>query len=420
MLLKNLNVFDVEAGVIRNNLDVLIENGILSDVGRIDEVDDQNLCQVECSGKFAIPGLFECHAHLVGLTAEKDEKKKQVLADFVRKGITQVRDVGGSLDRMEAMKDAVSSGKLPGPEIFYSGPMLEKGPPFWERHNEAFPGFTVAIDTKEDARRIMAELSECGASLVKTFNKFDVEVHRYLVDRAKDCGLPVTHDPGMPLFHSIPMDIGINSGVRCFEHGKSPWPLVLKDDLKLEHDRLLTSAADEETRRLFAVRVHRLSIESVSSARLGELIDIMLEKDVCICPTLHAFAAIAEHPAEEMGEGSKEVCRAMDEIGRHFTQEMGKRNVRILVGHDGANPEFTLNEMQLLKKCGLSESEIIKGATIYPAQWLGVEKKYGSILPGRKANILVLNQNPLEDIQNVRIPYLVTQNGKIVFKETNE
>ena len=73
--------------------------------------------------------------------------------------------------------------------------------------------------------------------------------------------------------------------------------------------------------------------------------------------------------------------------------------------------------MELLKEIGLSESEIIKGATIYPAQWLGIADQLGSISPNKKASILILNKNPLEDIQNIKTAQLVLQNGKIVFQE---
>jgi imidazolonepropionase-like amidohydrolase len=88
---------------------------------------------------------------------------------------------------------------------------------------------------------------------------------------------------------------------------------------------------------------------------------------------------------------------------------------RIIAGQDGYIPRFTLNEMQLLKEIGLSESEIIKGATIYPAEWLGIADRLGSISPNRKANILALSKNPLEDIQNIRTTHAVLQGGKVVF-----
>jgi imidazolonepropionase-like amidohydrolase len=73
--------------------------------------------------------------------------------------------------------------------------------------------------------------------------------------------------------------------------------------------------------------------------------------------------------------------------------------------------------MVYLEEIGLSQSEIIKGATIYPARWLGVADKLGSISRNKKANILILDKNPLEDIQNIRSTRAVLLNGEIVFQK---
>jgi len=92
----------------------------------------------------------------------------------------------------------------------------------WENFNKILPEFTVAINSKEDVKNIIRDLSNSCISFVKTFNKFDIDVFKYFVGEAKEYGLPVTHDPGTPLFHSVPMDIAIDFGIRCFEHGKAP------------------------------------------------------------------------------------------------------------------------------------------------------------------------------------------------------
>jgi imidazolonepropionase-like amidohydrolase len=69
--------------------------------------------------------------------------------------------------------------------------------------------------------------------------------------------------------------------------------------------------------------------------------------------------------------------------------------------------------MKHMRDCDVSESEIIKGATVYPAEWLGVQDRLGSIAVGKQANILVVNKNPLENIENIQSTFLVVQNGRI-------
>jgi imidazolonepropionase-like amidohydrolase len=431
ILLKNINLFDVENATLRNNVDILIEGDIIKDVGEVNYTEEENLTHLDCSGKFAIPGLFECHAHLALLTSPDEETKKQIMEDFgttkenelekqvlkefVVRGITQARDVGGPVKVLKELKDSISNGKFPGPDIFYAGPMLEKSPLLWEEQNKALPGFTVAVNSKQDAKNIIREIAHEGASLVKTFNKFDFDVFRYLLEQAKEYNLPVVHDPGTTLFQSIPMDLGIDLGIRCFEHGKAPWPIVLKDDLKLEHDSLIE--ADSKDKEAFRKKNFSLGIQSVSLTKLQQLIDKMLQNDVYFCPTLHAFKYMQAQQSKEPNKDMLDRLEVLVKISLFFTQEMIKQNVKILVGQDGLIPRFTFDEMRYLKELGLSEPEIIKGATICPAEWLGIVDQFGSISPNKKASIVILNKNPLEDIQNIKTTYAVLQKGKIVFRE---
>lgn len=81
------------------------------------------------------------------------------------------------------------------------------------------------------------------------------------------------------------------------------------------------------------------------------------------------------------------------------------------LGHDGVNLEFIIEEMKILNEIGLSTIEAIRDETIYPAKWLGIDKYYGTIEQNKKANILILDKNPLEAIENIKSTQLVIQNG---------
>lgn len=437
ILLKDINLLDVKNNILRRNLDILIEDGIIKEIGKIDCADKENLRHYDYSGKYAIPGLFECHAHLTMLTnqedetkkeilkecgiegiAQEDELEKQVLKEFALKGITQIRDVGGPVKTLKDLKDKITQGEYLGPEIFYAGPMLEKSPLRGEENNKRWPGFTVAVNSRQEAKNIIEQISNQGASLVKTFGKFDEDVLKHLLDEAKEHNLPVTNDPGPTFFHSVPVDRGIDLGIRCFEHGKSPWYAVLKDDLKSEHDNLI--GANPEEKETFINKIFLLGVDSISVTKLRQLIDKMLENGVYFCPTLHVFKNYAEHPEvyrEDEIDKFKKRFEILYKISCFITKEIIKQSIKILVGQDGWNPKFTFMEMQLLKEIGLPESEIIRGATIYPAEWLGIANQSGSISPGKKGSILILNKNPLEDIKNIETKHTVLLNGKAVFHE---
>ncbi|MCJ7645146.1 MAG: amidohydrolase family protein [Candidatus Aminicenantes bacterium] len=391
IVLSNIHVFDVAGGVLKEAQDILIEGTQIKAVGRID-ASDKDVGKIDLSGKFAFPGLFDCHTHLAFLTTKKEDEMIRDLRSFVANGITQVRDVGGPINILSQMNKRISCGELLGPKLFFSGPMLERAPLFYKSKNKILPGFSVSINTREDVDRVLSELARNGACMVKTYNKMDLDVYKHLLAVAKKHGLRVVHDPGRYLFHEIPMDMAIDLGVTSIEHGVAAWPVVLKDELKKQHDQLMAENADQAARESFMDKVIELGVESISTDKLQHLIHKMLENDIYICPTL--------------------VIYGYEDI---FTREFIRHKVKILVGHDGCSPTKLFSEMKMLKDLGLSESEIIKGATIYPAQWLGVEDRFGSISPGMQANLVILDKNPLENIDNFESTFMVLMNGQVVF-----
>ncbi|MCD4820303.1 MAG: amidohydrolase family protein [Candidatus Cloacimonetes bacterium] len=410
ILLKNINYLDVENEVIKENVDIFIENDLIKEIKKSTKKNFPDFKIIDCINKYAVPGLFESHAHLCWLTTFENNEKEKILEQFVHKGITQVRDVGGPFDALKKMKEDISSNKMIGPEIFYAGPMLERSPLHWGKFNEKLPGFTVSINTEKDVDTIIQKLQENKASLIKTFNRFDLKIYKYFVKEAEKINLPITHDPGAPLFNSIPMDLAIDLGIKCIEHGKAPWPSVLKDDLQKEHNKLLNSKYKPEEYQALAMKIFSMGIDSISIEKLHKLADKMVQNNVYICPTLTVF-----NKSEEKDKETTEIVKTLYMMSSFFIKELIKQNVKIIVGIDSCMPD-TFQEIKILKNLGLSEIEIIKGATKYPADWLNVYDKYGSIKSNKKANILIVKENPLQSIDNLEKIYMVFKNGNMLYK----
>jgi imidazolonepropionase-like amidohydrolase len=427
IVLRGVMIFDPASGEMLNPQDVLIEGSCVSAVskglGRY-----PNAIEIDCSGKYAVAGLFDCHTHLAHLALESDDSLRTALAAFPLRGITQVRDVGGPIDVLSGMAGRIASGEATGPEIFYAGPMLEASPLTHGSMNEELPGFTVAVDTPGEADSILADLAGRGASMAKTFGNFDREVYEHLLVAAAGCSLRVVHDPGQPLFNAIPIDLAVDLGVTSIEHAKAPWPVVLRDDLRHEHDSLLVSA-QQEARMAFVAGVAGLDTASISRERLRLLGEKMIERQAYLCPTLHALMSVEDAAFEQVKKqlGTEEIpeeikafvrqqIHAMQAVSRLVVGEFAARGVKMLVGQDGCDAADTFSEITLLRDCGVSEAEIIKGATIYPARWLGVEGRLGSIASGKEASLLVLAGNPLEDIARLASPSVVIHKGKILLR----
>ncbi len=428
IMLRNVRVFDPSSGSMGEPTDIFISGDRIAAMGKADR-ERGDAPQIDCSGKFALPGLFDCHTHVAHLIGEGEDSLRAGLKGFLTSGITQLRDVGGPIDMLADLSRRLASGEIAGPELFYTGPMLESGPLTWANLNESLPNFTVAIDTAADVDSLLPELARQGACMIKTFNTIDAELYRHVVAVAGQNGLKIVHDPGTPFFHWMPMDAAIDLGVTSIEHAKAPWPVVLTDDLRAEHDKLVGPDANPMGKMAFVMKACELGVESVSRDRLEWLAGEMREKGACLCPTLHVLASSEEEIIENVKEQQKldevpdemramvlKVTRAMDQVSRLFVRELAGGGVRLLVGQDGADPAATFAEMRLLEECGVSTAEILKGATVYPAQWLGVDDRLGSLSEGRQANILVVDGNPLEDIGQAESTFLVVHQGRIVYR----
>ena len=436
LLLKSVRIVDTISGEVREPLDMLVSETDIQEICQSIERDASSVHEIDCHGKFIIPGLFDCHTHLAVLTRQplevqkeiydecelrepfhEDKLDEQVLSDFVRRGVMQVRDMGGPIDTLTGMRERASQHQSAGPDIFFAGPMLEMPPLRGAQMNEHWPGWTVAVTSSADAEERVKSLQRAGVTMLKVFGRFETAVLDSLVRCARQFDLPVTCDPGPTFFHDISVDIGIDLGIRCFEHAKSLWYTVLRDNLRNEHDDL--RGASPDVQKEFVQRLFDMGPESISTSKLRELAETMHETGTLLCPTLHIFKFYSEKPhvfSDAEPEKFGPIFAKLFEIGCLIVSELAKYEVRMLVGQDGYIPRFTHGEMVLLSQNGLSSMEVLKGATLYPAEWLGIADKYGSIAAGKKANLVVLERNPIEDIRNAQSVHVVIRDGVVAFR----
>jgi hypothetical protein len=422
ILLQSIHVFDAESEIMSEASDILIVGNKIKTVKLAGSGMEASQV-IDCSGKYIIPGLFDCHTHLSGLTLMGGDTLKHELSEFVHQGVLHTRDVGGPIGVISKMNKNTISDEMLGPEIFYTGPMLESSPLTWEDQNKDLPGFMVAVNNKEDVDKLIPTLVEHKASMIKTFGRISIPIYQYLIKSAQQQGLKVVHDPGAPLFNWVPIDKAIEFGITSIEHAKAPWPYVLNDELKEKHDAATGPKVDPKKRGEAIMLIIEAGMNGISEERLKDLATQMIENKVFLCPTLYVQTAMAEseHSDENAEEDENTIFRnkmvtLMNNLGIHFVQKLSEYGVKMLVGQDNRKPEGTLEEMKLMEKHGVSTVEVLKGATIYPAQWLGVDSKYGSVEPNKIADLVILNANPLDNIANVGEIFMVIQRGVIIDK----
>lgn len=441
LLVENVRLVDVDAGAVVGPRTVAIRDGRIAAVWAPDEVptDGANATRepgeieadrrVNGEDRWLIPGLWDSHVHFRGGEALAEENRA-LLPLYPLNGVTTVRDTGGDLtSHLMAWRDSIAAGDLLGPRILLSGPKLDGPRPAWE-------GSIPVADTSEvDAA--VDSLEALGVDFVKLYDgSMSHEVFMALVREAESRGMLVTgHMPlGVDFLESV------RAGLDATEH----LYYVFKG----------TAANREEVTR--RVRDGVLGFWDGMEAAMGrrdpaaerEVFGAMADRGTAVVPTLHIGNVLAEvervdhsddpelaYITEELRETyagrvesarsqppeARETTRALREAMADLVLPMHEAGVPILAGSDAGAfnsytyPGFALHdELEALVDAGLTPAEAIRTATTAPASFMGLGDELGRIAPGYRADLVLLDADPLADISNTRTVSTVILRGEEV------
>jgi hypothetical protein len=280
----------------------------------------------------------------------------------------------------------------------------------------------VSLESVEAIDSMLDRLVEHGATTTKAINRWEPDVFRYYLDAARARSLRIVLDPGLPILHEVTVDRALALGVKSIEHAMAPWAVVLRDDLKRECDAFMATGQSCEVANELRFRIMRMGTASVSKEKLAALAETWVDSRAYLCPTLLVVENWQKKPPpipnpKPPGLTQRQwrrCMRGLHEVSQMFTRELSARGVKMLVGHDGTKSEGTLKEMELLSRTGVGAVEILRGATIHPAMWLGVDDRFGSIAAGKTADILILDRNPLDRMDNIRSTWMVLHGGELI------
>ena len=433
LVLHDVHVFDAIRARFSDPTDVVIRGGVIEKVGAAQRSDAGT--RIDGQGAYLLPAFWDSHVHLSlatvlgGDTARRrprvlapvagGDSSAQVLKGFVEHGVLYVRDVGGPLNVISHMHADVQSGRLIGPDIFFAGPLAEHSPLYWEARNAILPGATVPVDRTGQVDSLVASVAAAGGSLLKAFGKWDLQLLRRFIADGRQHGLPVVLDPAPDWNQhetSVPVDTALALGIASIEHANSPWEAALRKPLRDSLSVLNASLKPgDPARRAFSQSIISLGSASLDLDILRKLADTMKQQRVAFTPTLRMWPVcqrITALPPAQRPKSAAGRCDGMQTI----TRVLASAGVTLLVGQDGSDPAGTADEMSVLASIGIPAATILQAATINAASWLGRADHLGSIEPGKRADLVLLTQNPLESIAAVRTPWLVIKDGVVVFE----
>jgi imidazolonepropionase-like amidohydrolase len=419
LVLRGVAVVDVESGRLRPDTTVVVEGDRIARLGPSASVPTPAGARVvDGKGRFLIPGLWDMHVHLE--FGDWFPGGREIsLPLFLANGVTGVRDMGGELETLLRWRKEITEGSLAGPRLVLSGPMLDGPKP-------RFPS-SVAVATPDDGRRAVRDLKQRGADFVKLQSLVPREAVFAIAEEARRLGIPVAgHVPD-----AVRASEASEAGLRSFEHligvfeGSSP----REDDfLKGEKSpgRFLQSFDEKRAAALFAIlaRNRTWQCPTLVWERGGNLLE---ERDLAHDPLakyapaawkdgtwkrfthqiLHEWTVDDLPTRRRFVEKELEVVRAMHEAG-----------VPVLAGTDTAAgvyvfPGFSLHdELGSFVRAGFTPLAALQTATIRPAEFLSMEDRLGRVETGKLADLVLLDANPLEDIDNTRRIRAVVASGR--------
>lgn len=353
---------------------------------------------IDGAGRTLMPGLADLHTHLQGgwdgLAADYLNYQRYLDA-FLYAGVTTILDTGNTMPYVTQIKQEIAAGRLRGPRVYCTGPMIDSGEPVW-------PPLAEPFVTTAQAPEIVKRLRDNHVDLIKGYVGLSDWQIRTLAAEGRKAGLRTIVD-AWDRNGSLPL---VTSGIYGFAH--APNRIRMTDE----------AIAEMVKRRMVVISTIAVA-ESFANRRLQDLayLDRALIKDVMPAHFLDEireasragkFKPGATSTAIELGVTSENVAR------------LWKGGVLVAAGTDAPYPglfqgEGLHRELELMVEAGLTPLQAIQAATGNAARLLdGDAAEWGAIAPGKRADLLLVRGAPHARIGDSRNVETVVQAGQIV------
>jgi hypothetical protein len=377
---------------------------------------------IDVKGKTILPGLIDGHCHLLDFVGEL----------YLSLGVTTCPDITQNDDEWsKAQRDGTQLGKIRGPRIWSTGTRLVGPPPAWARRAES----GHLVKSAEEARAVVRRKKEMGLDIVK-FNEYvEPEVIKAGAEEANRLGLPVT-------CHCLDVFLAAEAGFAGVEHHWAPGMTSISDvkkrweihaqrmtgkidtaDLPFHYeaenfDGIIRAMADKQVswsptiatwfRPLSpsAARFKERELSILNDPKAGYLPAVMREQ------TLRQYERYEKFPSQRLNQAREGYTKIADFIVR-YVQAGGI----LRAGSDPNNglPALGLHqEVVMFVEAGVSPMQAIQAATINVAKAFRKDKDFGTVEPGKVADIIAVEGDPLKDVWTIQNVKMVVLGGKII------
>lgn len=373
---------------IQHDMTVVVQNGLIEAVGPSAGVAvPENALRIDGTGKYLTPGLTDMHVHNL-------VSNSQVMLNLAN-GVTSVRDMDG-FKWMLALRRRIAEGQLLAPTMYISGHILSGFP---------MQFYATLVQTPRAARLAVRDQAAAGYDFIKVHNSMSPEVFAAVIDEARGLGLDVVgHIP-----HGISIADAVAGDMRTLEHFKG---YILDSTLSLTDEDYLDVTRGQEIWNTPTFYVNRAQLRGDEARRQvldSEEIHYVSPSDVL------DWQRLALTPSDQLNELRKGVFNLSQKIFR----DLLTIDAQFLAGTDSGGgtpmliPGFALHdELRIIQDNGLSPFETLRTATTNAAEAMRLSTDFGSIEAGKRADLLLLDNNPLETVENLGSIHGVSANGR--------
>lgn len=383
---------------------VLVKANRIAAVGTVDEVRvPPGARRINVSGKTLMPGLVDMHGHIdccymTGSLPQKQPSRYAALAF----GVTTNFDPYATELPSYELNETNLAGITVGPRSISSGLVI------YGRRNKGDSTF-VPIDNYDDARRVMRRKAALGGSVIKSYKQPARRQRQQLVKAGREAGIMVDVEGESHFYNNIGM--------------------ILDGHMALEHNLPLATYYDDIVQLMAHSDIANTPTLVVTFAELfGE--NYVYQKtrawehpkiQTYIQATTSGYSPLgAPHsaPPHVRGMTSIKVAEELWDVGfravSRSTRKLDEAGVTINAGSHGQMPGVAMHwEMWLLSQGGMSNHRVLRAATLNGARTLALDEQIGSLEPGKLADLIVLDKNPLEDIRNSNSVRYSLVNGRL-------
>ena len=397
IILENATVIDGTGALPEPNTTIVINGSRIFSVASNTTANNFELHRsaaknvINLTSKYVIPGLFDMHAHVANVlkNSYNESESEYMLCTLLAYGVTTIRNPGGPTEQSVALREYVSEGKIAGPQIFTAGRLLNT-PEF------QIPFVEKQVQTEQDVRHEVRYQVATGVDYVKLYVGLTPDLVKVAIDEAHSTGKEVVGH----LYLTSWIDAA-NLGIDALTHGI---PVNLSLLSKENQQKFLEGGNHPFNHFLW------LDLVDLGGSGIDQMIKALVSNNIPVDPTLNVYESILREEPDYQCLWPKVM---------QLSKMLYESGVTILSGTDIPNfdlvPGASLHhELEILAEAGIPPLEVIKIASNNGATALGIENDVGTIEPGKQADIVVLSDNPMDDISNTKKIEAVINNGQFV------